>query len=98
MASSSNGLTARGQLAIGALVIILTIGGGFWSLANPSNKFDEMRNRIDDVEKNGLTLREHNEYRDQTRRAIERNEADVKWLRDQVFELRHQIDRSTCVR
>jgi len=98
MASSSNGLTARGQLAIGALVIVLTIGGAFWSLANPSSKFDEQRKRIDEVEKASLSLREHEEYREQTRRAIERNEADVKWLRDQVFELRHQIDRSTCVR
>jgi len=96
--TTSNGLTARGQLAIGALVIILTIGGAFWSLANPSSKFDEMRNRIDDVQKNNLSLREHEEYREQTRRAIERNEADVKWLRDQVLELRRQVDRSACAR
>src|SRR5215831_13478434 len=96
MASSSNGLTARGQLAIGALVIVLTIGGAFWSLANPSSKFDEVRKRIDEVEKDNLSLREHNEYREQTRRAIERNETDLKWLRDLVLDLRHQVDRSAC--
>ncbi len=64
-----NGYTAHMPLVISTIVVLLTIMGGFWSLADP-------RSELKNIRENYLTIREHQEFQNRVTRDILRLESE----------------------
>ncbi len=63
------GLAVHTPIIISTVVVVLTIIGGFWSLADPRTELKAIRD-------NYLTIREHQEFQNRVTRDIQRLEAE----------------------